>query len=149
MVRLSGRIVPNRSIRTKIKVQHFVVSNWRRLQAASSCADDSKLPDPPLQPNSTSEMAESFTNVVFYAVEEEIPPPPRRTHKRHGCETAETSAVFTVDAREDARRFMRVNHRDRTAWKTLRTVLSGSVRCSVETWCYGSTDVLSDARKNN
>ena len=68
-------------------------------------------------------MAESFTKVILDAVEAEVPPPPRRTHKLGWCETAETSAAFAIawNAREDARRFMRVNPRDRTAWKTLRT----------------------------
>ena len=68
-------------------------------------------------------MAESFTKVILDAVEAEVPAPPRRTHKLGWRETAETSATFTIawNAREDARRFMRVNPRDRTAWKTLRT----------------------------
>ena len=74
-----------------------------------------------MQPNSISEMAESFTKVILDAVEAEVPPPPRRTHKLGWCETAETSAAFTIawNAREDARRFMRVNPRDRTVYKTL------------------------------
>ena len=69
-------------------------------------------------------MAESFTKDFLDAVEAEAPPQPRRTHNLGWCETAETSAAFTVacNAREDARRFLRVNPRDRTAWKTLRTV---------------------------
>ena len=59
-------------------------------------------------------MAESLTKVILDAVEAEVPPPPRRTHKLGWCETAETSAAFTIawNAREDARRFMRVNPRD-------------------------------------
>ena len=67
-----------------------------------------------------SEMAESFTKVILDAVEAEVAPPPRRTHKVGWCET---TAAFTNewDAREDARRFIRVNPRHRTAWKTLRT----------------------------
>ena len=83
----------------------------------------SKLPDLPLQPNGISEMAESFTKVILDAVEAEVPPPPRRKHKLVRCETAETSEALTIawNAMEDARRFMRVNPRDRTAWKTLRT----------------------------
>ena len=82
-----------------------------------------ELPDLPLQHDSSSEMAESFTKVIRDAVEAEVPPPPRRTLKLGWCETAETSAAFTIswNAREDARRFVRVNPRDRTAWKTLRT----------------------------
>ena len=81
-----------------------------------------ELPDLPLQHDSSSEMAESFTKVILDAVEAEVPPP-RRTHKLGWCETAETSAAFTIawNAREDARRFMRVHPRDRTACKTLRT----------------------------
>ena len=81
----------------------------------------SKLPDLPLQPNSISEMAESFTKVILDTVEAEVPPPPRRTDKLGWCETAETSAAFPIawNVREDERRFMRVNPRDRTAWKTL------------------------------
>ena len=67
-----------------------------------------------MQPNSISEMAESFTKVILDAVEAEVPPPPRRRHKLGWCETAETSAAFTIarNAREVARRFMRVNPRD-------------------------------------
>ena len=78
-----------------------------------------KRPDLPLQPNSISEMAESFNNVILDAVEAEVPPSPRCTHKLGWCETAETSATFTIawDAREDARRFMRVNPRDKSAWR--------------------------------
>ena len=74
--------------------------------------------------NSISEMAESFTKVVVHAVEAELPPPPRRTHNLGWCETAETTAAFTIawDAREDARRFMLPNPRDKTAWDALRTV---------------------------
>ena len=76
-----------------------------------------------MQPNSISEMAESFTKVILDAVEAEVPPPPRRTHKLGWCETTEISAAFTIawNAREGARQFMRVNPRDSTAWKTLRT----------------------------
>ena len=68
-------------------------------------------------------MAECFTKVIIDAVEAEVPPLTRRTHKLGWCETAKTSAAFTVawNAAEDARRFMRVNPRDKTAWKTLRT----------------------------
>ena len=68
-------------------------------------------------------MAEPFTKVVLDAVEAEVPPPPRRTHKLGWCETTETSSAFTIawNARGNARRFMRVNPGDRTAWKTLRT----------------------------
>ena len=75
----------------------------------------SKLPNLPLQPNSISEKDQSFTKVILDAVEAEVPPLPRRTHKLGWCETAETSAAFTIasDTREDARRFMRVNPRDK------------------------------------
>ena len=61
--------------------------------------------------------------LILDAVEAEVPPPPRRAHKLGWCETAETSAAFTIawNARKDAGRFMRVNARERTAWKTLRT----------------------------
>ena len=81
-----------------------------------------KRPDLPLQPNSISEMAESLAKVVLDAAAKEVNPPPRRSHKLAWCESAETSAAFKVawDAREDARRFMRIK-RDKTAWKTLRT----------------------------
>ena len=77
----------------------------------------------PGKPDSISEMAESFTKVILDAVEAEVSPPPRRTHKLGWCETVETSAAFTIawNAMEDARRFMRLNPRGRTAWKTLRT----------------------------
>ena len=62
-------------------------------------------------------MAESFNFVILDAVEAEVPPPPHRTHKLGWCETAETSSAFTIawNESEDARRFMRVNPRDRTA----------------------------------
>ena len=47
-------------------------------------------------------------------VEAEVPLQPRRTPKLGWCEMAETSAAFTIawNAREDARRFMRINPRD-------------------------------------
>ena len=63
------------------------------------------------------EMAESFTKVFLDAVEAEVPPPPRLTNKLGWCETAETSATFTLawDVREDSRRYMRVNPRGKTA----------------------------------
>ena len=82
----------------------------------------SKLLDLSLQPNSISEMAEFFTKIILDAVETKVPPLPRRTHKLGWCETAENSASFKIawNVKEDARRFMRVNPRDRTAWKTLR-----------------------------
>ena len=66
-------------------------------------------------------MAKSFTKVILDAVGAELPPPPHHAHKLRWCETAETSAAFTIawNAREDARRFMRVNPRDRTVYKTL------------------------------
>ena len=62
-----------------------------------------------------------YCQIVLDAVEAAVLPPPRRTHKLWWRETAETSAAFTIawNAREDARRFMRVNSRDRTACKTL------------------------------
>ena len=120
MVRLSGRIAPNRRIRTKKQIQPF---DRQKFRSEGDCRQrvDSKLPDLPLQPNSISEMAESFTKVIIEAVKADVPPPPRRTHKLGCCETAETSAAFTIawNAREDARRFMRVNPRDRTVYKTL------------------------------
>ena len=92
-----------------------------------------KLPDLPLQPNSISEMAESFTKGILDTVEAEAPPPPRRTHKLGWCETVETSAGFAIawNAREDARRLMRVNPSDRTAWKTLRTACA-NLRAVIE-----------------
>ena len=69
-------------------------------------------------------MAESFTKAIFDAVEAGVPPPPGRMHKVGWCETAETSAASTIawGAREDARRFLRVNPRGETAWKTTKTV---------------------------
>ena len=126
MVRLSRRIAPNRGIRTKKQIQH---SDRQKFRSDEDCRQRvvariiSKLPDLPLQPNSISEMAESFTKVIIDAIEAEVPSPPRRTHKLVWCETAETSAAFTIacNAWEDARQFMRVNPGDRTAWKTLRT----------------------------
>ena len=126
MVRLIGRIAPNRLIRTKKQFQPF---DRQKFRSGGDCRQGavariiSKITDIPLQPNSISEMAESFTKVIFNAVEAAVPPPPRRTHKLGWCETAETSAAFTIswNARENARRFLRVNPRDRTAWKTLRT----------------------------
>ena len=125
MVRLSGRIAPNRRIRTNNQIQPF---DRHKFRSEGDCRQRvvariiSKLPDLPLQPNSISEMAEFFTKIILDAVETKVPPLPRRTHKLGWCETAENSASFKIawNVKEDARRFMRVNPRDRTAWKTLR-----------------------------
>ena len=99
------------------------------------------------------EMAESFTKVFLDAVEAEVPPLRRRSHKVGWCETAETSAAFTVawNAREDARRFMRVDPRDKTAWKTLRTacanlrgVIDAGLRAYFEKYLAETERLLAD-----
>ena len=126
MDRLSGRIAPKRRIRTKKQIRPF---GRQKVRSDGDCRERvvarivPKLPDPPLQASRISEMAESFTKVVLDAIEAEVSPLPHRTHKLGWCERAETSAAFTVawNAREDARRFMCVNPREKTAWKTLRT----------------------------
>ena len=126
MLLLSGRIAPNRHVPTKNQIRP---SDRQEFRSDVDCRQRvvawiiSKLPDLPLQPISISEMVESFTKDIIDSVEPEVPPPPRRTHKLGWCETVETSAAFTIawDAREEARRFVRVNPRDKSAWKTLRT----------------------------
>ena len=71
MVRLSGRIAPNRRIRTKKQIQPF---DRQKFRSDGDCRQRvvariiSKLPDLPLQPKSISEMAESFTKVILDAV---------------------------------------------------------------------------------
>ena len=99
MVRLSGRIAPNRRIRTNNQIQPFDRQKFRpdgdcRQRVVSQIM--SKFPDITLQPSSISEMAESFTKVNLNAVEAEVPPSPRGTHKLGWCETAENSAAFII-----------------------------------------------------
>ena len=66
----------------------FGISSFQKFRSDGDCRQRvvariiSKLPDLPLQPNSISEMAESFTKVILDAVEAEVPPPPRRTQTR-------------------------------------------------------------------
>ena len=68
MVRLSGRISPNRRIPTKKQIQPF---DLQKLRSDGDCGRRvvariiSKLPDLPLQPNRISEMAESFTKLLL------------------------------------------------------------------------------------
>ena len=123
-VRLSGHFAPNRQVRTIKQIRLFDRQKFRSEDCRQRVVKQilSKLPSIPSQPRSTYDMAESLAKVVLDAVAKDVPPPPRRTHKVGWCEFAETSAAFKVawDAREDARRFMRIK-RDKTAWKTLRT----------------------------
>ena len=98
----------------------------------------------PCNPTAVSlDTAESFTKVILDAVEAEVPPPPRRTHKLGWCETAETSAAFTIawNARKDAGRFMRVNARERTAWKTLRTACA-NLRAVIDAGLHAKSTLL-------
>ena len=66
MVRLSGRIAPNRRIRAKKQIQPF---DRQKFLSDGDCRQRvvariiSNLPDLPLQANAISAMAESFTNV--------------------------------------------------------------------------------------
>ena len=125
MVRISGRFAPNRHVRTKNEIRPF---DRQKFRSDGDCRRRvmtrilSKLPFLPPQPNSISEMAESFADIILDAVAKEVPPPPRRTHKLGWCENAQTAAAFKIawDARDDARRSMRIQ-KDKTAWKTLRT----------------------------
>ena len=118
MVRLGGRNAPNRLVRPKNQTwyfdrQRFRSGGDRRQRLVARII--SKLPDLPLKPNNISDMLESFTEDIFDAVEEKVPPQPRRTHQLGGCETAGTAAAFTIqwDAREDARRLLRANPGDK------------------------------------
>ena len=69
-------------------------------------------------------MADTFTRILLDAAKAEVPPPPSRNPKHGGCGFAETSAAFTEtwDARDKARRRLRINPREKTAWKTLKTM---------------------------
>ena len=80
------------------------------------------LPSLPPSPIVSPRWPNPSPKSILRQYRKEAPPPPRRTHKVGWCESAETAAAFKVawDAREDARRSMRIK-RDKTAWKTLRT----------------------------
>ena len=133
MVLRSGRIAPNRHVRTIKQIRPF---DRQKVRSDGECRQRVfariifKLPDLPSQPNSISEMAESFTKVILDAVEPEVPPPPRRMHKLGWCETAETTASFTIawDAREDPRRFMCANPREKNRLEYAEDVVRESGR---------------------
>ena len=132
MIPLSGRFAPDEHVRTKNKKSAFrppEVSMRRRLQEARSAADPFQASFPTLQPNINPEMTESVADTIIVEVAKKVPPSPRHSHKPGSCETAETSAAKKIawDAREDARRLMRIK-KNKTAWKKLKTACANLPR---------------------
>ena len=79
MVRLSGRLAPNRHVRTKNQIrvfdrQKFISDGGCRQRVAEQIL--SKFPSLRSQPNSISEMAESLAKVVLEAEAKEVQTPP-------------------------------------------------------------------------
>ena len=99
MVCLSGRVAPNRHVQTKKQIRPVDRQKFRSDEDCKQglvARNISKLTDLPLQPNSISEVAGSFTKGILDAVEAEVPPLRCLTHKLGWCETAENSAAFII-----------------------------------------------------